>query len=252
MEMHSWKLSHSHWQTNSHIHPVLVQTGKSSNVNSQFALCYLGKCHLPELGALFLQCVTGIETGCFWYCFGDAPWWRPIRCQVQGGAMWSGPNGSPSRPWTCYRLDLGLLHVIYNLENGGHSGLHPAGLINAGLSLKVASGLEFQTFVRSFGDAGAAAEGLLKTSTKPMEKKHRLVSIRLVLMYISKFLCFICCGLKIYKGSFFMLISFIPRYFLHAEIKHRYKLIIIIWSGHKHFSTWMLMLLVSCCANCSL
>lgn len=81
--------------------------------------------------------------------------------------MWSGPSCSPSRPWTCLCFDLGLLHIVGNLENGGHGGFHSAGLINTGLGLKAASGLEFQAFVRPFGDAGAAAEGLFKTSTKP-------------------------------------------------------------------------------------
>lgn len=98
--------------------------------------------------------------------------------------MWSGPHHSPTGPWTRYRLDLGLLHVVPSLENSGHGGLHPAGLVNACLGLKVASGLEFQAFVRASRDAGAAAEGLFKTSTKPVQEKHRLVLLSLVYVNI--------------------------------------------------------------------
>lgn len=89
--------------------------------------------------------------------------------------MWSGPDCRHSRPWTHYCLDLGLLHVLPNLENSGHGGLHPAGLVNACLGLKVARGLEFQAFVRASRDAGAAAEGLFKTSSESVQEKHRLV-----------------------------------------------------------------------------
>lgn len=83
---------------------------------------------------------------------------------------------NPIRPWTCYCLDLGLLHVVSNLENSGYGGFHPAGLVNACLGLKVASGLEFQAFVRTSWDTGTPAEGLFKASTKPVQEKHRLVS----------------------------------------------------------------------------
>lgn len=57
--------------------------------------------------------------------------------------MWSGPDSGPTGPCACYRLHLLMLHVVYNLVNSGHGGLHPAGLIDAGLGLKVAGGLEF-------------------------------------------------------------------------------------------------------------
>lgn len=97
--------------------------------------------------------------------------------------MWSSPRCSPTRPWT-RRLDLGLLHVVPNLENSGHGRLHPTGLVNACLGLKVASGLEFQAFVRASRDAGAAAEGLFKTSTKPAQEKHRLVLLSVVYVHI--------------------------------------------------------------------
>lgn len=70
---------------------------------------------LPEFEDLFLQVVTGVETRCFWYCFGDAPRWWPVWGQVQGGAVWSGLDCSPSRPWTCYGLDLDVLNLICDL-----------------------------------------------------------------------------------------------------------------------------------------
>lgn len=89
--------------------------------------------------------------------------------------MWSGPNSSPARTRTSHCLYLWLLHVISNLQNGGHSGLHPACLVNAGLSLKVASGLEFQAFIRTLRDTRAPTEGLFKTSTKPVLGKHTVI-----------------------------------------------------------------------------
>lgn len=61
-----------------------------------------------------------------------------------------------------------MLHVVPALEDGGHGGLHPAGLVNARLGLKVASGLEFQTLVGAARDAGAAVEGLFETGAKPV------------------------------------------------------------------------------------
>lgn len=120
---------------------------------------------------LFLQVVTGVETGRLWYCFRDAPGRRPIWGEVQRGAMRSGPDNSPTRRLSSYCLYLGLLHVVPNLENSGHSGLHPASLVNTGLSLQIASGLEFQAFVRALRDTGTAAEGLFKTSSKPVLEK---------------------------------------------------------------------------------
>lgn len=98
--------------------------------------------------------------------------------------MWSGPDRGPTAPWTCYCLDPGRLHVIPNLGNSGHGGLHPAGLVNARLGLKVASGLEFQAFIRASRDAGAEVECLFKTSTKPVQEKHRLVLFRSVYVHI--------------------------------------------------------------------
>lgn len=175
----------------------LIKQAKAAKwtVNS-LSSCCRAKCPLPEHGDLFLQVVTGVETGCFWYCFGDAPWWWPVWGQVQGGAVWSSPECSPSGPWTCYGLDLGLLNVICNLENGGHGSLHSAGLENTGLGLKVASWLEFQAFVRPFRETGAAVESLLKTSTKPVTQKHTSTDWQ-------------GCYLKIWLS--FILISFIPR-----------------------------------------
>ena len=72
-----------------------------------------------------------------------------------------------------------------HLQDGGHGGLHPAGFINTGLGLKIASGLHLQTFVRSSRDAGAEAESLFETSAKPVQEKDRLVSFSLVYSKIS-------------------------------------------------------------------
>lgn len=55
--------------------------------------------------------------------------------------MGSGSDHIPPGPCTCSFLDLGLLHVVSNLENSGNSSLHAAGLVNACLGLKVVSGL---------------------------------------------------------------------------------------------------------------
>lgn len=175
------------WQTKSHIHTAPLQ----EYTQAKAAMWTVNSRCLPAVqqnatcaSVLFLQVVTGVETGRFWYGFGDASGWRPIRGQVQGGAMRSGSHRSPAGPWACYHLDLGLLHVVPNLENSWHSGLHPAGLVNACLGLKVASGLEFQAFVRASRDTGAEVEGLFKTSTKPVQEKHRLVGLSLVYMPI--------------------------------------------------------------------
>lgn len=67
-------------------------------------------------------------------------------------------------------LRRGLPHVIPERRHGRHgrhSGLHPAGLVDACLGLQVAGGLEFQAFVRTSRDTGAEVEGLFETSAKP-------------------------------------------------------------------------------------
>lgn len=86
--------------------------------------------------------------------------------------MRSGSRCSPAGLQACYHLHLGRIEVIPDLEDSRHGGLHPAGLVNACLGLKVASGLEFQAFVRASRDAGAEMESLFKTSTKPVEGKQ--------------------------------------------------------------------------------
>lgn len=177
------KLSRSHWQTNSHIHSVLwTHTQTMWTVNSLSPCCKMP----PVFWGLFRQVVTGVETGRLWYCFWDAPGRWPIGGEVQGGAVWSGPDRSPTGPRTCCRLDPGLIHLVPRLENSGHGGLHPAGLVNTGLGLKVASGLEFQAFIRASRDAGAEAKGLFKASTKPAEGKDRLVLFSLVYVHTEK------------------------------------------------------------------
>lgn len=87
--------------------------------------------------------------------------------------MRSGPDRNPALVCTSCCLDFGLLYVIGHVENSGYGGFHPTGLVNAGLGLKVAGGLEFKTFIRASRDTGAAAEGLFKTGTKPVEVNHR-------------------------------------------------------------------------------
>lgn len=88
-----------------------------------------------------------------------------------------GPTGLPGRRG---RPDLGLLVVPADLEDGGHGGLHPAGLVDTCLGLEVAGGLEFQAFVRASGDARAEAEGLFETSPKPVREKQRSVLFSLL------------------------------------------------------------------------
>lgn len=61
-----------------------------------------------------------------------------------------------------------MLHVVAALQDGGHGGLHPAGLVNARLGLKVTSGLEFQALVGAARDAGTAVEGLFEAGAKPV------------------------------------------------------------------------------------
>jgi len=85
--------------------------------------------------------------------------------------MWSCSDHSPTGSWSCYHPDPGLLHVIPNLEDSGHSGLHPAGLENTRLGLKVASGLEFQAIVSASRDTRAETEGMFETSTEPVQEK---------------------------------------------------------------------------------
>lgn len=101
--------------------------------------------------------------------------------------MRSGPDSSPTRTRTrtSHCLYLRLLHVVANLQNSGHSGLHPASLVNAGLSLKVASGLEFQAFVIATRDAGTPAEGLFKTSAKPVLEKYTFICFSSVYAYLT-------------------------------------------------------------------
>lgn len=91
--------------------------------------------------------------------------------------MRPGADSGPRGPLGCRCLGLlGLLHVVSNLEDGGHGGLHPAGLVDAGLGLEVASGLELQAFIGALRDAGAPAEGLFEPSTEPVQQKqHRFV-----------------------------------------------------------------------------
>lgn len=55
--------------------------------------------------------------------------------------MWPGADRGPTGPWTCYRLDLGLLHIVPSMQNSRHGALHSASLVNAGLGLKVTGGL---------------------------------------------------------------------------------------------------------------
>lgn len=124
------------------------------------------------LRLLILQVVTGVKTGRLRQGFGDAPGRRPIRSEVQGGAVRSGFRRSSSRPRICPHLDLGRLYVVHNLQNGGHGRLHAAGLVHARLGLEVARGLEFQAFVRASRDTGAELEGLFETSTEPVEEKQ--------------------------------------------------------------------------------
>ena len=126
---------------------------------------------------LFLQVVTGVETRCLWYGFGDTAGWGSVWGEFQRWAVRPQPDHSSSRSQSSYSLNLGLLHLISNM-NCGYSGLHSAGLVNTGLGLKVASGLEFQAFIGALWDTGAPAKCLLKTSTKPAEKKHSLPSFR--------------------------------------------------------------------------
>lgn len=64
-----------------------------------------------------------------------------------------------------------------HLEDGGHARLHAAGLVDAGLGLEIAGGLELQAFVGAWRDAGAAVEGLFETSTKPVQEMMWLVSV---------------------------------------------------------------------------
>ncbi len=82
--------------------------------------------------------------------------------------MWSGSDHIPLGPGACHCLNLQLLHIVPNLQNRRHCGFHPASLVSARLSLKVVSGLEFQSLVRTSRDTGAAVESLFKTSTKPV------------------------------------------------------------------------------------
>lgn len=84
--------------------------------------------------------------------------------------MWSCTNHSSARPQSSFILYFGRVSFVAGMKNRGYGGLHSAGFVNAGLSLKVPSGLEFQAFVGAFRDTGAAAESLLKTSAKPKKK----------------------------------------------------------------------------------
>lgn len=126
---------------------------------------------------LFLHVVTGVETWRLWHCFGDTSGRGSIWSEIQWGAMWPGSHWSPAGLRTCWCLYLRLLHFIPNLENSGHGGLHPACLVNARLGLKVASGLQFQPFIRALRDAGAAAEGLFKSSTKPVQETYSFILV---------------------------------------------------------------------------
>lgn len=117
--------------------------------------------------SLFLHVVAGVETGSFWHCLGDTSGWCPIGRQIQGEAMRPCPYRSATGAWERCRLDFWMPHFICDLENSRYGGLHPAGLVDAGLSLKVASGLHLQAFVGAFRDTWATVEGVFETGTEP-------------------------------------------------------------------------------------
>ena len=135
--------------------------------------------------ALLLQVVAGVEAGRLRHRLGRAAGRRPIGGQVQGGAAcppasplypapplgWgsSGYRHGPRRPQSGGGGgSLGrLVHVVGQLQHGGHAGLCAAGLVLADLRVQVArGGLELQTLVGAL-DAGTAAQDLLEARAEP-------------------------------------------------------------------------------------
>lgn len=149
-------------------------TGPDSTMNLQsYNHCTLGfsttlkqrreQSAVQSKPSLVVKVVTGVEAGRLWHCFGHAPGRWAIGCKIERGANHGRSSASDG-------LGLDLVHVIRDLEDRGHGGLHAAGLVNAGLGLEIACRFQFKALVRATRDAWAAAERLFETSPKPVSK----------------------------------------------------------------------------------